>query len=369
MKNIFIILLLIGCVIRSSAQNLQVTPGAKIKSANNAFIVLDNMAIINNGTFVTGQGTTKLTGNADATISGSSVTTFDKLDIAKSTSSRVILRQNVNVGGQIIFTTGLLDLDNSVLDLGTTGLLSGETEAKRILTLGNGYVQVVNVLNAPASANPGNLGAVISSIKNLGTVTIRRGHLAQPNVSGTTPGIRRYYDILPAVDNGLKATLRFRYFDVERTDFNEATLTLWKQSTRSWSNEGYTSRSAADNYVEKTGIGTLSRWTLSGTPNSTPVTAISKDALNETAQIKNGLFVWPNPTSQLVNVSIQVTRSSAINLKIYDAAGSLVLLQHGKLSAGKNMMSIDMNKLPAGAYKLIAECESGFRQIKQIIKQ
>jgi hypothetical protein len=229
-------------------------------------------------------------------------------------------------------------------------------------------VQVINVLNAPTLANPGNLGAIITSSKNLGSVTIRRGHKEQLNVSGNTPGIRRYYDILPTNDNGLKATLRFQYFDAERSNFNEATLELWKQDKKSWTYMGYSSRSASLNYVEKTGISALSRWTLSGVLNSPPVTAVSRDAIKENPEIKNQLSVWPNPVSQLVNITIHSTNSSLLNLKLYDAAGSLILMRQGKLSAGNNIMSIDMSKLPSGTYNLITEF-GGFRQIKQLIKR
>jgi hypothetical protein len=374
MKNIFIILLLIDFVIQSSAQgSLQTTPGATIKTANNSFIVLDNMHIINNGTFIqaAGDGTIKFTGNADVNISGSSITIFDKLNLAKTTNAKVALQQTVNVVGQVTFTTGLLDLNNSTLNMGTTGTLNGETETSRIFTFGNGYVQVINSLNAPVSANPGNLGAIITSTKNLGSVTIRRGHLAQINVSGTTPGIRRYYDILPANDNGLKATLRFQYFDIELNNLNESTLELWKQGKKNWSNEGYTSRSTVNNYVEKTNIGALSRWTLSGTINSalTQVNSGHTAPLKENSESKNNLSIWPNPVLSLVNVSIDVNNSSSISLKLYDATGSLILTRQGNLTAGKNRMLIDMYKLPSGTYILLAEFGEGLRMIKQLIKQ
>jgi hypothetical protein len=63
MKNTFLILLLVSCVIRSTAQGtLQITSGANIKTANNAFIVLDNVNVVNDGSFVQaiGDGTTSL---------------------------------------------------------------------------------------------------------------------------------------------------------------------------------------------------------------------------------------------------------------------------------------------------------------------
>jgi hypothetical protein len=376
MKNTFLILLLVACVMRSSAQGtLQVTSGANIKMANNAFIIFDNMNVVNNGSFVQviGNGTAKFTGNADVNISGSSIATFDKLNIAKTISKKVTLQQNVNVVGQVNFTSGLLDLTNSVLNLGTTGTVNGETETSRIFATGNGYVQVINLLNAPVSANPGNLGAIITSTKNLGSVTIKRGHIAQLNVSGFTPGILRYYDILPAIDNGLKATLRFQYFDAELNGLNETTLELWKQDKKSWTNVGYSSRNATLNYVEKTGISALSRWTLSTGTSTSPLKAVNNiytyETIKENSEIKNQLSVWPNPVLQLVNVTINVTNSSSISLKLYDAKGSLILMRQEKLSAGKNIMDIEMSNLPAGIYNLVAEWGAGFRKIKQLIKQ
>jgi hypothetical protein len=379
MKNTFLILLLVSCVIRSSAQGtLQATPGATIKTVNNAFIILDNMNLVNNGNFVQaiGGGTTKFTGNADVNISGSSTTTFDKLNVAK-TSTKVALQQNVNIVGQVNFTSGLLDLTNSVLNLGTTGTVNGEMETSRIFTLGNGYVQIINTLNAPAAANPGNLGAIITSTKNLGSVTIRRGHSAQANVSGTAPGILRYYDILPANDAGLKATLRFQYFDAELNGLTEATLELWTQNKKGWTNVGYSSRSTVNNYVEKTGISTLSRWTLSAasksaltTMNTIYTAEISpQTTIKDNSEIKNQLSVWPNPVLQSVNVTITVINSSSISLKLYDAKGSLILMRQGKLSADKNVMTIDMSNLATGTYNLVAEWGTGFRKSKLLIKQ
>jgi len=373
MKNIFILLLLMGCVIRPSAQGLlQATSGATIKTVNNSFIVLDNVHVVNNGSFVqaAGDGTIKFTGNADVNISGSSIAIFDKLNIAKTTSFKVTFQQDVNVVGQVNFTSGLLDLNNSVLNLGTTGLVNGETETSRIFTLGNGYVQVINLLNMPVSANPGNLGAIISSTKNLGSVTIRRGHLAQANVSGTTPGIRRYYDIMPINDNGLKATLRFQYFDAELNGLDESTLELWKQGKKTWTNEGFTSRSTVNNYVEKTNIGALSRWTLSGVINSALKKAdpVYTNLIKENSINNNHLSVWPNPVSNSVNVDINVINPSSINFKLYDASGSLILIRQANLLAGKNSMHIDMSKLPPGTYNLIAESAVGFKIFKQLIK-
>src|SRR5688572_379672 len=374
MKNIFIHLLLIGWVLRSSAQGaILATPGATIKTSGNSFIVLDNVNLVNNGSFVqvAGDGTIKFTGDADVNIAGSSIAVFDKLNIAKTTSFKVTFQQNVKVIGQVNFASGMLDLNNSVLNLGTTGLVNGETETSMILSSGNGYVQVINSLNMPVSANPGNLGAIISSTKNLGTVIVRRGHLPQANVSGTLPGIRRYYEILPANDNGLKATLRFQYFDAELNGLDESTLELWKQGKRTWTNEGFTSRSTVNNFVEKTNINALSRWTLAGNP-APPLTKsnpANNNLVKENSGSKDHLTVWPNPVLNSVNIGIDIIIPSSVGLQLYNASGSLILMRHWNLPAGKNFMHIDMSKLPPGTYNLVAEFGAGYKMLKQLIKQ
>ena len=370
MKNIFMVPLLIAFAVRSSAQGtLQLTSGANIKTLNNASIVLDNMHMVNNGNLTQATaGATRFSGDANVNISGTGTTNLDTLDIAKTPGGKVTLQQNIAVATQVKFTSGLLDLNNSVLNLGTSGIVNGETEANRITASGNGYVQVTNVLNAPVSANPGNLGAILSSTKNLGSVTIKRGHLAQPNVSGSTPGIRRYYDILPAIDNGLKATLRFQYFNAELNGLDENTLELWSQAKKNWINAGYTNRNATTNFVEKTGINTLSRWTLSGAMNPIPVNTVVKGAANENPEIKNQLLVWPNPVTQSANVIIQSTHSSLVKLRLYNATGALILIREGKLFAGKNVINVEMSNMPSGTYNLVAQY-GGSVQIKQIIKQ
>jgi len=134
----------------------------------------------------------------------------------------------------------------------------------------DGYIETTAILNAPVAVNPGNLGAVISSGQNLGATVVRRGHSSQTN------SILRYYDILPANDIAIDATLRINYLDAELNGLDENALVLWK-STDSirWTNIGYTSRDATANYVEASGISDLSRWTLSTLINPLPVRIIS----------------------------------------------------------------------------------------------
>jgi hypothetical protein len=171
--------------------------------------------------------------------------------------------------------SGLLDLANSTLELTDGAVITGETETARVFSTGSGYLQTEASLISPSLANPGNLGALISSSQNLGSVTIRRGHASQSNSFGNGSTVLRYYDILPTNNSGLNATLRFHYLEAELNGFDESNLTLWKSSDlQNWMHQGWTSRDVTLNYVEKAGIESFSRWTLSSLGNTLPVTLL-----------------------------------------------------------------------------------------------
>src|SRR5439155_20397820 len=85
-------------------------------------------------------------------------------------------------------------------------------------------------LNNPQSMNPGNLGATITSSKNLGLVTIKRGYKEQSGGNAFNKSILRYYKITPANNTQLSATLRFSYLDAELNGVNESTANLFKSA-------------------------------------------------------------------------------------------------------------------------------------------
>jgi hypothetical protein len=122
-------------------------------------------------------------------------------------------------------------------------------------------------LNAPIGSNPANLGLLISSNQNLGSVTIKRGHRAQV-IPGVGNGMLRYYDISPANNANLNATLRFTYFNGELNGLDENQLTYFRSSDLvTWSALSFTSRDTALNFVNNTGIASFSRFTLAGALN------------------------------------------------------------------------------------------------------
>ncbi|HMK25703.1 MAG TPA: T9SS type A sorting domain-containing protein [Chitinophagaceae bacterium] len=269
-----IIYVFAACIISfSAAAQLSIQSGATLYLSGNARIVLQDINLVNDGTItVAANGRFSFTGSVDNSISGSQQPAFNELEIAKTGTSKLILQRAINVNGKIVFTSGLIDLNNNNINLGNTAFLETENENSRVIGSNGGQLIFTTTLNAPATANPGNLGAIITSSQNLGVVTISRGHKSQINGYGNGNSVLRYYDINPANNTGLNATLRFQYFDAELNGLVENGLLFWKSSNNSnWTNQGFTSRNTTGNYVEKTGITDFSRWTLSSLTNPLPV--------------------------------------------------------------------------------------------------
>ncbi len=247
-------------ILSNANAQLIISSGTSLKSNRGAYIVLNNIGLQHDGASESLDNVFKFTGNIDASIDGSTKPLFTSVEVAITGTAKIILQRSVNINQNLSFQSGLVDLNNNIIDLGTTGVLIGEDETSHIISPGGGYVQIVNTLNAPNNVNPGNLGAVITSSQNLGTSTIRRGHQSQTTGDGGGISVLRYFDIEPAINNSLNASLRFYYLDAELNSLDENSVTLWRSTNTTWSNEGFTSRNTSDNYVEKTGISSFSRW-------------------------------------------------------------------------------------------------------------
>jgi len=274
MKKIIPLLFLFSASVCVHAQ-LQIGAGVSWKSDAGTFVVLNEIGFIHNGSSILFDNKFRFTGNNDVSIEGSTLPLFSTLEVNKTGSAKVILQRSIGVNQNLSFLSGLLELNNFSIDLNTTGTLNGEGENSRTIGANGGYIQIVNTLNAPNNTNPGNLGAVITSSQNLGSVTIKRGHRSQTNGSGGGNSILRYFDIEPANNSGLNATLRFSYLDAEMNSLDENSIVLWKSpDTQTWFESGSDARNTTDNWVQKNGINDFSRWTLTSPGNALPVTGM-----------------------------------------------------------------------------------------------
>ena len=260
--------LLLSCT--ASAQ-LTITSSAELFVIGDMQLTLHNTDLINNGVFSPGVNTTSFTGEISSSIGGNGGIRFFQLEVNKAGNRSLVLQRPVSVADRIIFTSGFFDLNGFNTELETTGQLDGEREESRVIGSNGGRVIARTILNGPANANPGRLGAFITSTANLGNVTIIRGHQSQTG-NGLTGSLLRYYDILSANNIDLNADLRISYFDGELNSVNENSLTVFKtENGINWIDQGFTSRDPIGNAVTKSGINSFSRWTLSDANAALPV--------------------------------------------------------------------------------------------------
>jgi hypothetical protein len=259
------------------AQGLYISSGANLVVTGNANMVLTNCDLHQNGTFTPGTGTVKFAGStANSTISGSNIGFYD-LAVDEPTND-IVLNNNVSVSTNLNMVSHHIELNGNNIDLGTTGMIMGESNTSYITGLTGGRVLRRATLNAPTAANPGNIGIAITTPGNLGSTLVSRGHQQQ---TGTTSGlgIARYFDIIPSGTNaGLNATLAFSYLDDELIGFNEADLSMSARDVPMgyWNLLGVDVLDQPNNILTKNGIDTLGRFTLTSSANNTlPIMLLS----------------------------------------------------------------------------------------------
>ncbi len=256
---LFILILYSGSI---TGQGLLNTNGAQFVVNGNVKLVLKNTGFTNDGTFIPGTGEVIFSGSVATSasfINGTSTTGFYNLTLNKSANG-LQLGRNITLSNRLLFTSGdSLFLNGYNIDLGSTGILNGETGNKRITGRTGGYIQSTQTLNAPSSVNPGNLGFRITSPADLGSTFIRRGHQQQSGAS-----IFRYFTVTPTNNSGLNATVDFFYFDNELAGIAEPNLALFSSANGGvqWLNMGEDAIDQGADILSLGGIDILNRFTL-----------------------------------------------------------------------------------------------------------
>ena len=259
----------------AKAQNteLVIRPGTTLGLAGNA-LVLRNTDLFTNGTLNAPGGTVWLTGTNNTSYNGTGTGVIRNLQLNTGPGTVFSLNNWFAVTGSLTFQQGLIDLHNQQLQLKSAATLQGESETSRITGVkGGNVIAIASGVNAPNQVNIGNLGAMITSSANLGSVSVMRVHKPAGNSGNPADhGIDRAYLIQPNNDAGLNATLRFYYLNAELDGNNPSTLSLWRSNDGvHWAQVGFDTRNAALKYVEKQGLATLSWWTLSSAANPLPL--------------------------------------------------------------------------------------------------
>jgi hypothetical protein len=348
MKKYLIIILLILQGVGAFAQ-LTISSGAQWVTNGNPSVQLQDMNVVNNGTIIAGTGSFKFTGTQNSSVSGTNATPFSILEIAKTSSAKLILNRNINIGSTINFTSGQLDLNGNNIHLSSAANIVGETETNRITSANGGFIEITQNLNAPNGSNPGGLGAFITSGTNLGSVIIRRGHTAQSG-TGLPGSINRYYSIVPANNSNLNATLRLKYFDAEMNGQTEASLVIYQSNNNGsdWVNVSRTSNSTSANYVEKTGVASLSLQTLANNVQAANgVTGLVFSGSRKKAT--EVLLKWTSQTE--TNMSgYQVQRKLDNEADFSDRNFVSTLAQNGNSISPLNYQHLDANSHAGTSY-------------------
>ncbi len=303
---ILITLLAASLISRSQITYLVNNAGSYINT-DSGVVLLNNSSLANSGS-VNINGKLIFTGSQQATTGGAGKSVVKNITVNK-TGSALLMTGDVNVNGTLHFVDGLLDLNLHTISLGTTGQLSGESETAHITGITGGSVTVVaDNADFSTGSDIGNLGAVLSSSNNPGTVSIARYHKPFENAGNSSlTGIQRSYLIQPSNNTALSTTLRFYYLDAELNGKDENTLSLWQSNDGvSWTYIGVDERNATENFVQKNNISSLSWFTLTDASNVLPVRLVSFKA---TCQNGYTLLQWQTG-SEVNATSFTIEKSS-----------------------------------------------------------
>lgn len=261
MKKIGIIIGLLGSCIIARAQ-LVIQQGAGLVTTGDVHLVLESTNLVNNdmGTSLAAAIVT-CKGNGSNVLAGNGYWRIKQLVVDKA-GGGLSLNTDIEILRKLQMVSGNLDLSGKNITLLQAATLEGESDTGRIIGPSGGAIQASDHMSAPVSYNIGNLGAVLTSNLNMGTVTVRRMHNIPPGESK----VQRYFQIIPQNNNNLDATLRLVYLDAELGGLSESTLNIHTRANDGapWTPIGSSAKNSTQNYIEKTGLASLEQYSIGG---------------------------------------------------------------------------------------------------------
>jgi len=290
--------------------NLTINAGGTFNMDNWTVGFTSSNPITQNGTLSNANSMIEYIGTALQTISTSNIV-YHKLRINNANGTS--LAGNVTVNDTLSVILGDLDMNTRILTLSATGYLT-ETPGNTV-TGGTGYITTTRNVGIPSSLNIGGLGAVLTATTDLGNTEIRRGHAVQ-----TGGSIKRYYDISPANNSGLTATLKFKYDESELVLRPESILRL-KKSTNSGASYILMGGSANPslNEITLSGISSFSRWTADSSGTSAVIGMAIQGFYNSASNRLNMLdtvrvyFRNSSPPYNVIDSGISILDSVTLN--------------------------------------------------------
>jgi len=233
---------------------------------------------VSNGSF---NGSISMIGDSPQTIAGD--VTIQNLTI--NNTAGVNINNNIDVEGDLTFTSGILSTGSNRVLLGNTGSITGETDASHLL----GNLQISKTLTAGTTEKFGNIGIMMSPIDvDPGQITVNRNTGTPITAAVGTASIARVFDITGPV-NGQNIAMTLKYLDAELNGNFEGNLRMYKSTDPAiWveqledEQKGKLYNHEVENQVTLTGVEGFSRWTLAA-----PVQVLPVELTYFTAKKKN----------------------------------------------------------------------------------
>lgn len=251
--------------------------------------------ILNNGTFITTNSDIEYNGTTLQYISYLNVIYYG-LKVNNPAGTRLI--EDITIPDTLAVILGDLNLNGKIITITPSGYMT-ETPGNTVFGI-SGYIITTRNIGTPTALNVAGMGAVLTASSSLGNTEIRRGHAVQTGLNGGT-SIKRYYDITPANNSGLNATLVFKFDDSELNGKPEPSLKLFKStnSGSTWLFMGGSVNIAA-NEITLPGLTSFSRWSADSSGVSAAITLLMEGFYNN---VSNQLRLSDTVRAYLRNVS------------------------------------------------------------------
>ena len=210
-----------------------------------------------------------------------------------------------------------------------SGYMTGKME--KSLTLSGGF----------GTSAFGNIGTTItwSGTAPGATTVVRTSGTALTAVATGNSSIKRYYDITPATNTGLDATLVFKYADVELNGQTPATMSLWKSTDggATWRNQGGLV-DAVQRTITKSAISSFSRWTASDAAHPLGAMSVEGVAENLAASMGNG---QTGLISTTLPMQLVVTSTDAFGSPVKNTAVTFAIASSPSGAVGQSLSVIN----------------------------
>ncbi|MFZ1320719.1 MAG: hypothetical protein WAT71_04110 [Ignavibacteria bacterium] len=309
--------------------NAIIAAGAAFDISNNLVKFTSSNPISQSGTFTTTGSDIEYNG---IVLQSVSTTNINYVGLRINNPAGATLLDNINIPDTLAIISGDLNLNAKIITLTPSAYMT-ETTGNTVFGT-SGYITTTRNIDDPSGLNVAGMGAVLTTSEDLGSTEIRRGHAVQNGLNGGT-SIKRYYDITPANNSNLNATLVYNYDDTELDGTPEPSIKLFKSlnSGVTWTYQGGIVNVIA-NQITLTGIDSFSRW--------------SSDSSAVSVTVKLAFEAFYNAGLNRMNYSDTVKgyfRNSVSPYAVVDSAKEIVNLTTMKVG-------LQFNIAPIGTYYL-----------------